>query len=74
MHGLTDADGQEIDWVQSTIKSCRYIYTWVLKFKLKPIYLLSGSQSEPSPTIFAPLYSTRSTTTGALLLICLPEE
>ena len=47
--------------------------------KLKPISLLSGSQSKPTVESYlfcSAMYSTRSTTTGrpTLLLICRPRR
>ena len=47
---------------------------WMLKLKLNPIYLLSGSQTEPSVDSYlfcSAMYSSRSTATGTLLHICL---
>ena len=51
----------------------RLTFKGSIKLKLKSIYLLNGSQSEPSVESYlfsSAMYSTRSTTTGKLLLIC----
>ena len=58
-------------------ENCRPMTITLKSLTFKPIYLLSGSQSEPSGEsyLFCPsMYSTRRTTTGTMLLICLPRR